>query len=279
MTDGMRRVAVRVPVEKREQAIAALLDHAPAGFEERDDAGEVEFGIYTDEAGEDRLRAVFPSVASVPVPLGWEDAWRAFHRPVTVGGLWIGPPWLEPPQGVPTVVIDPGRAFGTGAHPTTRLCIELLAGVDRGSLLDIGCGSGVLSIAASRLGFAPIVAVDVDEVAIDVTRANAAANSVELDAYVLDAATGMLPAADVAVANVSSEVVELVLARVRTPVVVTSGYLEGERPCHDGWSRAGTATLEGWAADRFERVWVPRLQGLVRRRAGDPRAPARRWSS
>ena len=254
MTDGMRRVAVRVPVEKREQAIAALLDHAPAGFEERDDAGEVEFGIYTDEAGEDRLRAVFPSVASVPVPLGWEDAWRAFHRPVTVGGLWIGPPWLEPPQGVPTVVIDPGRAFGTGAHPTTRLCIELLAGVDRGSLLDIGCGSGVLSIAASRLGFEPVVAVDVDEVAVDVTRANAAANSVELDAYVLDAATGMLPAADVAVANVSSEVVELVLARVRTPVVVTSGYLEGERPCHDGWSRAGTATLEGWAADRFERV-------------------------
>ena len=68
MTDGMRRVAVRVPVEKREQAIAALLDHAPAGFEERDDAGEVEFGIYTDEAGEDRLRAVFPSVASVPAP-------------------------------------------------------------------------------------------------------------------------------------------------------------------------------------------------------------------
>jgi len=254
MTDGMRRVAVRVSAGGREPTIAALLDLAPAGFEERDDAGEVEFGIYTDEAGEDRLRAVFPSVTSVPVAPGWEDAWRAFHRPVTVGGLWIGPPWLEPPQGAPTVVIDPGRAFGTGAHPTTRLCIELLAGAARGSLLDIGSGSGVLSIAASRLGFAPIVAVDVDEVAVDVARANAAANGVELDAHVLDAATGALQAADVAVANVSSEVVELVLARVHTPVVVTSGYLEGKGPSHEGWSQAGTATLDGWAADRFERI-------------------------
>ncbi len=254
MTDGVRRVAVRVPVERREQAIAVLLDLAPAGFEEGDDAGQVEFGIYSDEAGEDRLRAAFRSVASEPVAPGWEDAWRAFHRPATVGGLWIGPPWLEPPQGAPTVVIDPGRAFGTGAHPTTRLCIELLGGVARGSLLDIGCGSGVLSIAAARLGFAPIVAVDVDEVAVEVTRVNAAANSVELDAYVLDAATGALRAADVAVANVSSEVVQLVLARVHTPVVVTSGYLEGQRPSHNGWSRAGSVTLDGWAADRFERI-------------------------
>ena len=130
------------------------------------------------------------------VPLGWEDAWRAFHRPVTVGGLWIGPPWLEPPQGVSTVVIDPGRAFGTGAHPTTRLCIELLAGVDRGSLLDIGCGSGVLSVAASRLGFAPIVAVDVDPVAVEVARANAAANAVTFGARMIVAGSSIFHTAD-----------------------------------------------------------------------------------
>jgi ribosomal protein L11 methyltransferase len=254
MTGRVRRVAVRVPADEREPTIAVLLDLAPAGFEERDDAGEVEFGIYTDVAGEERLRAVFPSAASVSVPAGWEDAWRTFHRPAMVAGLWIGPPWLEPPPGAPSVVIDPGRAFGTGAHPTTRLCIELLDGVGRGSLLDIGCGSGVLSIAALRLGFAPVVAVDVDPAAVEVTHANAAANGVRLRAYMADATSDVLPSVDVAVANVATDVVEVVLARVRAPVVVASGYLEGDRPAHDGWSRAAATTLDGWAADRFERI-------------------------
>ena len=82
------------------------------------------------------------------------------------------------------VVIDPGRAFGTGAHASTRLALELLLEPSPAALLDVGCGSGVLSIAAARLGFAPVIAVDVDEVAVEVTRENAAANGVEIDAQV-----------------------------------------------------------------------------------------------
>ena len=180
---------------------------------------------------------------------GWEDAWRAFHQPVVTGGIWVGPPWCDPPPGTPAVVIDPGRAFGTGAHPTTQLCIELIADLDRGSLLDIGSGSGVISIAASRLGYAPVVAIDDDPVAVAVTRANAAANGVDVDAAQLDATAGPLPSCDVAVANVTLDVAALVLASVSGGIVVTSGYLAHERPDADGWTSIDRRESRGWAAD------------------------------
>jgi ribosomal protein L11 methyltransferase len=189
-----------------------------------------------------------------PVEDGWEDTWRAFHRPVEVGGLWLGPPWERPPDAARAVVIDPARAFGTGAHPTTRLCVELLATTKaRGSLLDVGCGSGVLAIAASRLGFSPIAALDVDPVAVETTRRNAAANGVGLDTAVVDALTGTLPAADLAVANVLLRPVEAILALLDASEAITSGYLAGERPRHPGWEHVETLILDGWAADRFRR--------------------------
>ena len=87
-------------------------------------------------------------------------------------------------------VVDPGRAFGTGGHATTRLCLELLDGVERGSLLDVGCGSGVLAIAAARLGFGPVLALDHDPAALEATKRNAAANGVELDAQVVQIGDG-----------------------------------------------------------------------------------------
>jgi ribosomal protein L11 methyltransferase len=253
MNAELVRVAVRVPGAEREQAIASLLELSPGGFDEHETGDEIEFGVYTDATGEARLRAAFGTVESTPVASGWEDGWRVFHRPARAGGIWIGPPWLTPPRGEPAVVIDPGRAFGTGAHPTTRLCVELLAGLEsKGSLLDIGCGSGVLAIVAARLGFAPIVAIDDDPVAIEVTLANAAANGVAVTAQLLDAARDPLPTADVTVANILLAPVEVILARLGVATVVTSGYLDGEVPAHAGWRRAATVTLDGWGADRFE---------------------------
>jgi ribosomal protein L11 methyltransferase len=254
MTPDLLRVAVRVPAEGREQAIAVLLALAPEGFEETDRPGQIEFGVYTDAAGESQLQAAFDVVESTPVAYGCEDGWREFHRPVIVGGLWIGPPWVEPPSAALAVVIDPGRAFGTGAHATTRLCVELLAALPRGSLVDVGCGSGVLAIAAARLGFGPIVAIDDDPVAIEVTLANALANGIELEARVVDALSEEVPATDAAVANVLLAPVESIIARLNVKTVVTSGYLAGEVPAHPGWTRTSTVTLDGWAADRFETV-------------------------
>ncbi|MGH3995723.1 MAG: 50S ribosomal protein L11 methyltransferase, partial [Pseudonocardiaceae bacterium] len=114
---------------------------------------------------------------------GWAERWKHFHEPALVGGrVFVRPPWTEPRPGTLDLAIDPGQAFGTGAHPTTRLSLELLLDLEPdGSFADLGCGSGVLAIAAARLGFAPVAAVDTELVALEATRANAAANGVRLD--------------------------------------------------------------------------------------------------
>ncbi len=204
--------------------------------------------------GEAAIRGAFPDAVATQVEPGWEDRWREFHRPAWAGGVWLGPPWEMPPAEALAVVIDPGRAFGTGAHATTRLCLDLLSGLDqRGSLLDVGCGSGVLAIAAVRLGFGPIMAIDDDAIAVEVTQANAVANGVEIETRLVDALNDPLPTADVAVANVLLAPVEAILARLDAAAVVTSGYLAGEVPVHNGWTRTATKTLDGWSADLFVR--------------------------
>jgi ribosomal protein L11 methyltransferase len=250
-----RRVSIRARGDDAEPARARLLALAPAGIEELDAGDAVELAAYVPLDQVDALLAELPDAVVTPVAEGWEEAWRSFHHPAIAGGLWLGPPWVDPPDAERAVVIDPGRAFGTGAHPTTRLCVELLATTARrGALLDVGCGSGVLAIAAARLGFAPVVGVDLDPVAVETTRANAQANGVFVEAQILDAETQPLPSADVVVANILLRPVEAVLSRLHADEAITSGYLVGERPAHDGWCHVESAALDGWAADRFRRL-------------------------
>ena len=227
-----------------------MLELFPQGFEEIDHSDGVELVAYTDPSGEERLWHAFSgAVSAEDVGDGWEERWREFHRPVRVGSVWIGQPWQEPPADALAVVIDPGQAFGTGAHATTRLCVELLMGLDRGSLLDVGCGSGVLAITAAKLGFAPVVAIDLDEQAVAATRANAEANSLEIEVRQGDCLACDLPAAEVATVNITRLVVETVGARVDCRKLITSGYLAADDVRVRGYERATRLSTEGWAAD------------------------------
>jgi len=238
-----------VPDADAEVARARLLELVPGGFEEVELRGWVELAAYTDEAGEARIREAFADVSTQRVGAGWADRWREFHRPVHVGGLWIGPPWEPVPGDEKVVVIDPGRAFGTGAHPTTRACIELLAGLERGAVLDAGCGSGVVAVAAARLGFDPVSAVDLDPVAVEVARDTACRNGARVDVRRADVLRDELPRADVVVANIDIAVVEALLERGPARTAVTSGYPAHEAPRAPGWSPVSRMELDGWGAD------------------------------
>lgn len=171
---------------------------APGGVEESDGEGFVEYAIYGAE-GElpdiGDLEAVTAegtvSVTSTEVADDWADRWREFHRPVEVSAhgsdrtAWIGPPWVDRPTDLPSVVIDPGRAFGTGAHPTTRLCLSFMLdlvdmGLASGPLTDVGCGSGVLAIAAVGLGWSPVEGFDTEQAAVEASEMNAADNGVRI---------------------------------------------------------------------------------------------------
>ncbi len=222
--------------------LAALLEIAPAGFEQVDGHEFVEFALYgapgelpTFPDGEAEVGGVRVQVHGEEVPDDWEERWKRFHVPVLVGGkLWVRPPWEEPAvrPGVIEVVIDPGRAFGTGTHPTTRLCLELMLDVDaRGSFADLGCGSGVLAIAAAKLGFDPVSAFDSDRLAIEATNVNARDNGVVLDRVErFDLRRGAPPVADVVAANLMRPLLLTLTAamRERPKVLIASGLLDHE---------------------------------------------------
>jgi ribosomal protein L11 methyltransferase len=229
----------------------SFLELAPEGFEEIERGAEVELAAYGQAA--ERVAAAFPAARITAVEPGWEERWRAFHRPVRIGELWIGPPWEAAPSGSLPVVIDPARAFGTGAHPTTRLCLELLLEQRPGSVIDVGCGSGVLAIAAAKLGHAPVVAVDLEGAAVDAARANAAANGVSIDIHQADALADPLHGADLGVANISVAAVAALAGRLPVGRLLTSGYLAGDEPLHGSFRRTERRLLAGWAADLFER--------------------------
>jgi len=119
------RVSVRATGDEAELRRAELLELSPSGMEEQPLAhGLVELAVYVRDEGRESLTRQVAEATVTPVEEGWEDAWKAFHRPVEVGGLWLGPPWESPPDPQAAVVIDPGQAFGTGSHPTTRLCVD-----------------------------------------------------------------------------------------------------------------------------------------------------------
>ncbi|MFN2612991.1 MAG: 50S ribosomal protein L11 methyltransferase [Solirubrobacterales bacterium] len=214
----MIRLAVRCRPELAEVVLAELLVLAPGGVEEETGSGYHEYAIYGAPGELPELGVIKASVgdqlitvSSTELPDDWAERWADFHEPVLVAGrLWVRPSW-EPAaaEGLIDLVIDPGQAFGTGAHPTTRLCIELLAelaaaGHASGSLVDWGTGSGVLAIAAAKLGFSPVIGADHEVASIEAAAANAAVNSVELELIQVNIRADPPPAAATAIANLTA---------------------------------------------------------------------------
>lgn len=246
--------------------LAGLLELAPAGVEEVDGKGFVEYAVYGAPGelpalpeGEAEIAGTRVWVEGREVPDDWAERWKRFHVPVLVGGrIWVRPPWAEEAirPGVLDLVIDPGRAFGTGSHPTTRLCLELLLELEpSGSVADLGCGSGVLAIAAARLGFEPVAAVDSDAGAVEATTANARANGVALDRVErLNLREEPPPEADVVTANLMRPLLLRVadLMPERPRALIASGLLEDEADevaaAFYGLAERQRLVDRGWAA-------------------------------
>jgi ribosomal protein L11 methyltransferase len=237
----VRRCWVRVPAAEAERAAARMLELFPDGLVEEADGDHVVLSGYAERAPADWLE-------SEPVAEGWADAWREYHRPVRVGRLWIGPPWFEAEE-LP-VVIDPGHAFGTGAHGSTRAALELLQRLPPGPVLDLGCGSGVLSIAAARLGCGPLRAFDLDPLAVSAARENAARNGVHLEVALADVLADPLPEAPLWIANLQLDLLErLLVRRDLAPLVLASGLTDDQSLDALGVEVAGRAVVDGWAAE------------------------------
>jgi ribosomal protein L11 methyltransferase len=239
----MIRLAVRCSPDQAELVLAELTVLAPNGVEEERGPGYVEYAIYGGEGELPELGEIDAAVGtgrvevtSTEVPDDWADRWRDFHKPLLVGGrLWLRPSWEDPRPGMIDLVVDPGRAFGTGAHPTTRLCLEYLleleaGGEASGALTDLGCGSGVLSIAAAMLGWAPVSGYDHEPSALEATEANATANGVSLQLERKNLRESLPSPAPTVVANLTSPILRAVAAHLMSPptTLVCSGLLPSE---------------------------------------------------
>jgi ribosomal protein L11 methyltransferase len=240
------RLAIRVRADRAEVALADLLPLLGAGAEERELDGAVEYAVYVDEPPPvEQIRALTDvlDVRTEPAPEGWETRWHEFLRPVRVRDLVVRPPWIEGAPG--DLVIDPGVFFGAGTHATTRLCLELLLDEEPGgALCDWGAGTGVLAIAAARLGWHPVTAVEVEPGAIEVIRANAARNGVAVEAVAGDAPV----AAPTVVGNLPKPVL---LGAAPPARLIASGFLAGEADevvAALGMHEVRRLEADGWAA-------------------------------
>jgi ribosomal protein L11 methyltransferase len=267
---AMIRLAVRCRPEQAEQVLAELVELVPGGVEEEHGPDWVEYAIYG-APGElpdlPDLEAAagggLVAIETTEIPDDWADRWRDFHEPVAIAGgrLVVRPSWEEGGRGGDVdVIIDPGRAFGTGAHATTRCCLELLLGLaDRGlasgPLADWGTGSGVLAIAAAKLGWAPVVGYDHEAPAVAAAAANAVANGADVAFERLNLREQAPPPAPTVVANLTAPLLLPLAERMAAGEIdapermVVSGLLRTERERVAGAYRAAGLGVEGELAD------------------------------
>jgi ribosomal protein L11 methyltransferase len=260
----MIRLAVRCRSDQAELILAELVELVPGGVEEDRGADYVEYAIYGPPGElpdlpdlEAAAGAGLVEIETTEIPDDWADRWRDFHEPVVVGAgrLVVRPSWEGDAGDAAAVdiVVDPGRAFGTGAHATTRSCLELLLdladrGEAQGPLADWGTGSAVLAIAAAKLGWQPVSACDHEQPAVEAAIANATSNGVELTVERINLREQAPPAAPTVVANLTAPLLLPLGGRISSGEIATprrmilSGLLAGERDrVADAYATAGLA--------------------------------------
>ena len=231
------RLGIRVRREQAEIALAALLPFLRNGAEETEPGeGEVEYAVYAPRAELPKLDDIRALAGDAVIDLtltevapGWERRWHQYLEPVEVAAagrrLRVRPPW-RPAAGdadMLELVIDPGELFGAGTHPTTQLCLELLLelacarrrsrlGDAGGPLCDWGAGSGILAIAAARLGFGPVDAVEVMPDGLEAIARNAAANGVSVRTHWRNLAETPAPWAPTVTANLTADLLTAIAA-------------------------------------------------------------------
>jgi len=267
------RLTVTVDPEAAPLAVVALAGIVPGGCRERAAGGRVALDVWAPPASAPSPAALRAGLAAEGVAAEvsaeaegdeWRHAMRDFHRPVRVGGrLLVRPPWSPPEPGLLDVVVDPAMAFGTGQHATTRTCLELLLEVPPGSLADIGSGTGVLAVAARRLGHDPVWALDNDPLAVEATLAAARANGVGLRVARRAVGRDAPPRADAVVANITARVLVTLAAELGAAPprhAVLSGIRPEEaEPVLAAWRPLGLrearrAEEDGWTSLRLARA-------------------------
>ncbi len=263
-----------VPLPEAEDRAAALWEAGASGVEVREDGVAPMPGARAAAAGRALLVAWFAERAEAERALAdagegelaelpdqdWGESWKRDLRPFLVGRVFVRPSWIAqaPPTGCAEVVLDPGMAFGTGSHPTTALCLaaisRLLSGRPGQRLLDVGTGSGLLAIAAARLGAAEVVGTDNDPVALAVARENAERNGVALRLHLAPApAAALCGPFDLVVANILANTLTELAPELASQV-----------------ARGGRLLLSGLLAGQEEAVREAYLaEGLLADRPGD----------
>jgi ribosomal protein L11 methyltransferase len=255
-----------------DRAAAALLELPTPGWQEADDGATLVFWLAADMVDDPSLQQALAELRdlgrlrAVPERADWLTYWKRFHHAVRVGAVTVRPPWLPADPDTLDVVVDVGLAFGTGSHTTTRQCLAALQEVGSGSLLDIGTGSGVLSLAALRLGFAPVHGCDVDELALRAAHKNARLNSLSPQLFVADVGDPevQLPPTDVAVVNVALNPIVAYGKRLqgeqegaRPRDVLLAGLLETQadeaRAAYPGYAERRRAQEDEWVFLHLER--------------------------
>jgi ribosomal protein L11 methyltransferase len=267
----MRHVALTIRAGDLDDVLDRLLPLVPQGVHELPAGeGRLELGVYGDAPGREALEAA-AGEALVEIRESEEDddperrRLEAYARMPAIGGRVVVRPEAAPPAGpglLDVVIEGPGGAFGAGTHPTTVMCLELLLGLEPGgAFADLGCGTGVLAIVAAELGWAPVLALDHEQTAVDAAWDNARRNGVEVEVMRADLLEIPPPPAPTLAANVMVDLHARIAGRLapETTRVIASGIVDEHLPrVAEAYAGAGLAVV----AQAVTRSWAAAL--LVR---------------